>query len=203
MLTKIESFYFLVFILFSTLCSENKKTDNILKLLTTESDTFFPLIIGSFWYYEKCLEGELQKGNFIKDSVSEVSEIDSIIIITIHRKVSGGNSKTFLYNIDNKGLIFYQRRKDGIKKPFCKLIPQPGDTVGEMSYSTFTDTSKTQITLQTSEYDKASGQEQMEWQGKIFKSGVGITSFGTVTIGYELIEYRIGPDGPIIKYFQD
>ena len=72
-----------------------------------------------------------------------------------------------------------------------------------MSYSDFNDTMKTQITLQTCEYDKASSQEQIEWQGKIFKKGIGIVSFGSASLGYELIKYRIGANGALIKYRKD
>jgi hypothetical protein len=61
-----------------------------------------------------------------------------------------------------------------------------------MVYSKFLNAKKSEIRLETSDYEKASYEEQLEWQHKIFIKGVGLESYGGSESYMELSTYRLG-----------
>jgi hypothetical protein len=185
----------LMFVCIITQCS--KAFDN------NTTDSFFPLVLGSVWVYDEYMEGELQNGQSIKDSVAQVTKMDSITRVAVYRFSESDEIEKMYYDIIKGGMVFYKEKAEEKGEPYCMLNPQKSSSVGDMKYSDFLDEKKIKIRLETSDYENARQEEQMEWQGKIFVRGIGIVSFGGSEIGYNLREYRIGAKGPRIRHKKD
>ena len=180
---------FLVFatLLFSCGTPKGEANDKI------SGSAFFPLVTGSYWHYESYLEGELQEGLWRHDSVVSVSSAEGAVTVGVARRTADEMQELF-YQLSKDGMIFLVA-SDGTKQPFCLVKPKPGSAVDGWHYSEFLDSNSTMIRLETADFESASYEEQLEWQGRTFRKGIGLISFGGADIGMELTEYRIGSEG--------
>ena len=161
--------------------------------------SFFPIIEGSYWVYEQFMEGTLESGNKTIDSVIHITQLDSGFKFQIKRTKANGSPEIMVYTSDMQGYVFLKGNLMDKEEVFCKYLPQPGDTISTEQYSNYLNKHKSRIRLETSNFETASYEEQLEWQGKIFQKGVGLVSYGGASLSRELVEYRIGYDGEIIK----
>lgn len=173
---------------------KGKKT----RITNSDIQTFFPLSEGSLWIYEQFIEGEIQKGNRQTDSVVSLINLDSIIVANLIRKKEDGKVDKYKYIIHRTGAVYLETSSSANMKHFCNLLPNKNDSIGEMKYSDFLDEKKSIIHLETCDFEPASYEEQLEWQGRTFQKGVGLVSFGGSELGMELLKYRIGNKGKMI-----
>jgi len=181
-----------ILLIFSALiifCGTPKENDNA----QTSQSTFFPLVNGSYWHYESYLEGEIQEGGWQRDSVLNIATEHAITKVDIARITAEGKEK-LSYQIDGDGKVFLITT-GGTKQPFCHVAPAPKSTIGDWHYTEFLDSNSTIIRLETADFESATYEEQLEWQGRTFRKGIGLVSFGGADLGMELVEYRIGQEG--------
>lgn len=152
--------------------------------------SYFPLELGSCWNYNEYLEGELQDGESFKDSITNIESNNSVKIVSIIRIYENSEKELFNYELKENGDVF--KVSEDEKEFLCNIFPKEGMKIGEYSYNKFLDSTNTDIRLETSDYENSSYEEQMEWQCRVFRRGVGIISFGGSSLGYELERYRIG-----------
>lgn len=136
------------------------------------------------------MEGDMEPGNSQIDSVIEVTETESGILCKMIRN-SNNVIEQFAYLIKNDSIVMFIDNSNSII-PFCSLFPSPEDKIGDLSYSRFLNKDNTSIRLETSDYETATEEQQMEWQAKIFKKGIGLVSFGGSALSMNLTEYHIG-----------
>ena len=174
------------------------KTSQVLSFPNPGAETFFPLLHKSAWHYEQFMEGTLEPGNSQVDSVIEVTKTDSGILCNMVRTVSASKEEYYSFLIKADSIVTQLDNSSG-NTQFCSLFPTPGAKIEELTYSSFLNSDSSQIRLQTSDYETATEEQQMEWQGKIFVKGIGLVSFGGNSLGMNLTEYHIGNE-PIKKY---
>lgn len=159
-------------------------------------NTFFPLISQSAWHYEQFMEGTLEPGSSLIDSVAEVNATDSGLLCKMIRTENGAQEEfSYLVKADSTVVLI---DKSGVSKKFCLLFPISGQKVDDLVYSKFKNDDNTRIYLETSDYETSTDEQRMSWQAQIFDKGIGLTSFGGNESNMLLTEYHIG-NGPIIK----
>lgn len=163
----------------------------------TVDTSYFPLIPGSAYHYEEYLNGELQQGNMILDSVTEVAVTDTGVLCKIQRTACGESPENRFYFVTSSKAV-YQIDAGGARSLFCYLFPKPAMVVDERMYSSFLDQENKRIRLETTNFETAGYEEQMEWQGTVFERGVGVVSYGGAELGMELIDYHLGSRGGLV-----
>ena len=197
----IRILFVIIVVLFILECNktaerDSKNSAHTLLFPQPDTNTFFPLIAQSAWHYEQFMEGTLEPGNSQIDSVIEVIETDTGFNCKMVR-MTGQGHENFRYFINTDGIVSIIDSASGVMS-YCALFPKSGEQIGEMRYSQFLNDKKTIIRLETSDYENATEEQQMEWQANIFEKGVGQVSFGGSSLSMMLTEFHIG-NGPVRK----
>ncbi len=173
-----------------------------------DSNTYFPLIPGSYWIYQDSVYNpadaeDIGTDGKVKDSIVCRIICDSgTFVNAVHVSYIEGKRKppiNIQYFCNTEGCVFHRvvKRNEAPKwgKPQCKINPQPGDTcyLGNQPILYNLDT------INNLFFVEPISQKLRESFGKDFYAkGIGFIGSPGTGFSTNLIEYRIG-NGPIIK----
>jgi hypothetical protein len=162
--------------------------------------TYFPLFEGSYWVYEDFIEGEKQGNSREVDSVKTVRALDSGVTATVIERKADGSLSEIQYLVNAKGLVS-MKRYDGAKvEPFSALHPTVGENIGKLIVEKCPSTENCFLLQPYAfEADTLSEIQRMSWNGFYFEKGIGLTAHAGPELSSELVEYRIGLNGPKIR----
>lgn len=169
-----------------------------------DSNTFFPLINGSYWIYETIENGETVDGTRMTDSVIAFAIADNWYIANVQQKGLSGDILNIQYKVGQNGKVLSNREDSTTFELFTSLNPSIGMQIKNTTFfqcPVIDSLNPNCFLLQPYPGDK-NGLTEVEkgsWTGCFFEKGIGLVSNAGVEISQDLVEYRIGLNGPKIK----
>jgi len=169
-----------------------------------DSNSFFPLLEGSYWVYESFQNQEKQEGSREVDSIISAQATDSGFFAHAVEKGSEGDVLPVEYKVDKNGIVWEKRGKAPSFEAFTALSPELGKKVGDRSFyaCSGSDSSIAGCALlqpYPGDDTKLTEDQRQAWNGFFLKKGIGLDVQAGVEVSRELMEYRIGLNGAVVK----
>ncbi len=168
-----------------------------------DTSTFFPLLKGSYWIYETYRDGFHDTKSRSVDSVFEISPTDSGDLVDLTRQLDESQQVvTAQYRVDSAGTVWATYGSSAGFYPFSNLRPKPGQVIGDhvvrgCSVPAEADSDCVELEPTRPPGKQDPGKPNQNPTRFTFLKGVGMIRKSESKERLELVEYRIGAQGPV------